>query len=444
MSFTLAIIGRPNVGKSTLFNRLTGKQSAIVSTLPGTTRDRRKGEAVLGGMCFSVIDTAGLEETTSDVLEAQMMAQTERAVDEADIVLLLLDGKEGVTPLDRHFASWLRRKKISIILGVNKCDSKKAEACLAEAYELGLGSAVALSAEHGHGLATLYDALFAFNAKEEDPQGEEGGEDHLRIAFIGRPNVGKSTLLNTIVKEERTIAGPQAGITRDAIEIEWLYRGKKMVLVDTAGIRKKARITDALEKSSVADSLNAIRYAHVVALLVDATQGIDRQDLSLAGHVIEEGRALLVAANKWDAIVDKASTLKAIRERLESALPQARNVPVIPISGRDGTNLPALMACVLSLYEKWNMRISTARLNRWLESALERNPPPLSGNRRIRLRYATQIKTRPPSFVLFSSSNVNRLPESYLRYLLNDLRGTFEFAGIPLRLHIRKAENPFS
>lgn len=446
MSFTLAIVGRPNVGKSRLFNRLVGKKSAIVSRLPGTTRDRREGTATLAGLTFSLIDTAGLERVENESLEAAMMAQTERAVDKADVLLFLVDGKDGITPMDRHFAAWLQRKQKPIILAVNKCDSKQADAGLSESYTLGFGAPIALSAEQGLGLSELYDALIPL-LNEEESSGERSSlepmDEPLRLALIGRPNVGKSSLFNTMVKEERVITGPQAGITRDTIEVAWAYRGKTLMLMDTAGMRRKARITEKLERSAVADSLSAIRYAHVVVLLLDATQSVDKQELALAGHVLDEGRALVVAANKCDKIGNKKSIMMDIQDRLQQALPQARNIPVIPISARDGDNLHLLMDKVFSLYGIWNRRISTAKLNRWLNDALERNPTPLSSGRNIRLRYMTQIKTRPPAFALFSSSKIGNLPESYLRYLINDLRDSFGLEGVPLRLHIRKAENPF-
>ncbi|MAZ04602.1 MAG: ribosome biogenesis GTPase Der [Sneathiella sp.] len=446
MTFTVAILGRPNVGKSTLFNRLVGKKLALVDNTPGVTRDRREGEASISNLNFRVIDTAGLEEKFDDSLEGRMRRQTEIALEEADVALMLIDAKAGVTPLDEHFAGWLRRAKTPVILVANKCEGKAGEPGLLESYALGLGDPVALSAEHGEGMAELFDALLPYE-KTEDADGkaedEDGEEKPLQLAIVGRPNAGKSTLVNYLIGEERMLTGPEAGVTRDAIAVEWEFEGRAIKLVDTAGLRKKARVQKKLEKLSVADSLRVIRMAEVVVLMIDAEETFEKQDLTIAAHVIEEGRALVIAVNKWDTVKDRQGTLKLIRDRLSISLPQVRGIPVITLSALSGRGVEKLMPTVLEVYALWNSRISTARLNRWLEIMLEQHPPPMAKGRRLKIRYMTQVKARPPTFSLFMSSR-GELPESYLRYLVNGLRQDFNLPAVPIRIFPRTGKNPYA
>ena len=444
MTFTAAILGRPNVGKSTLFNRLVGKKLALVDNTPGVTRDRREGEASISNLHFRIIDTAGLEEKFDDSLEGRMRRQTEIALNEADVVLMLIDAKAGVTPLDEHFAGWLRRSKTPVILVANKCEGKAGETGLMESFSLGLGEPVGISAEHGEGMAELFDALLPFEKTEE---AEEGAEDEpekpLQLAIVGRPNAGKSTLVNYLIGEERMLTGPEAGVTRDSIAVEWEYEGRKVKLVDTAGLRKKARVQQKLEKLSVADSLRVIRMAEVVVLLIDAEETFEKQDLTIAAHVIEEGRALVIAVNKWDTVTDRQGTLKLIRDRLSISLPQVRGIPVITLSALSGRGVENLLPAVLEVYELWNTRISTARLNRWLEIMLEQHPPPMAKGRRLKIRYMTQVKARPPTFSLFMSAR-GELPESYLRYLANGIREDFNLPAVPIRIFPRTGKNPYA
>ena len=446
MTFTVAIIGRPNVGKSTLFNRLVGKKLALVDNTPGVTRDRREGEGSISNLNFRVIDTAGLEEKFDDSLEGRMRRQTEIALEEADVALMLIDAKAGVTPLDEHFAGWLRRAKTPVILVANKCEGKAGEPGLMESYALGLGDPVALSAEHGEGMAELFDALLPYEkTKDEDGNAEdaEDAEKPLQLAIVGRPNAGKSTLVNYLIGEERMLTGPEAGVTRDAIAVEWEFEGRAIKLVDTAGLRKKARVQKKLEKLSVADSLRVIRMAEVVVLMIDAEETFEKQDLTIAAHVIEEGRALVIAVNKWDTVTDRQGTLKLIRDRLSISLPQVRGIPVITLSALSGRGVEKLMPAVLEVYALWNSRISTARLNRWLEIMLEQHPPPMAKGRRLKIRYMTQVKARPPTFSLFMSSR-GELPESYLRYLVNGLRQDFNLPAVPIRIFPRTGKNPYA
>ncbi|WP_340150074.1 ribosome biogenesis GTPase Der [uncultured Sneathiella sp.] len=446
MTFTVAIIGRPNVGKSTLFNRLVGKKLALVDNTPGVTRDRREGEGSISNLNFRVIDTAGLEEKFDDSLEGRMRRQTEIALEEADVALMLIDAKAGVTPLDEHFAGWLRRAKTPVILVANKCEGKAGEPGLMESYALGLGDPVALSAEHGEGMAELFDALLPYEkTKDEDGNAEdaEDAEKPLQLAIVGRPNAGKSTLVNYLIGEERMLTGPEAGVTRDAIAVEWEFEGRAIKLVDTAGLRKKARVQKKLEKLSVADSLRVIRMAEVVVLMIDAEETFEKQDLTIAAHVIEEGRALVIAVNKWDKVKDRQGTLKLIRDRLSISLPQVRGIPVITLSALSGRGVEKLMPAVLEVYALWNSRISTARLNRWLEIMLEQHPPPMAKGRRLKIRYMTQVKARPPTFSLFMSSR-GELPESYLRYLVNGLRQDFNLPAVPIRIFPRTGKNPYA
>jgi GTP-binding protein len=458
MSFTVAIVGRPNVGKSTLFNRLVGRRLAIVDDMPGVTRDRRVGTAKLGDLRFTVIDTAGFEDVADASLAARMRAQTERAAGEADIVLFVIDAREGVMPADESFARRLRRQGRPIVLVANKSEGKAGVAGAAEAHGLGFGDPIALSAEHGEGMADLYDAIISHAPKaattdeDEAAEGEtaeeqaaegEGGEGPIQLAIVGRPNVGKSTLVNRLVGEERLLTGPEPGITRDAIAIEWSHRGRRLRLIDTAGLRRRAHVTAKLEKLSAADTLRAVRFAHVAILVLDAQDMLEKQDLAIARLVHEEGRALVIAANKWDSIEDKPGALKKLRQRVDFSLPQLAGLPVITVSARTGQNLPRLLDAALDMYKAWNRRIPTAELNRWLGAMIESNPPPLVDGRRLKLRYMTQVKTRPPTFALFASKPTE-LPEAYARYLVGGLRKRFRLPGIPIRIHLRKGENPFA
>ncbi len=470
MSFTVAIVGRPNVGKSTLFNRLVGKRLALVDDQPGVTRDRREGQARLYDLEFQVIDTAGLEEAQDDSLEARMRRQTERAIAEADLVLFLIDARAGVTPLDAHFADLLRRAAGKTLLVANKCEGRASEAGLLEAYALGLGEPLELSAEHGLGLADLHEVLRAYVPQGEEaavavpagPEGQvapEGAAEHaaeaaaardhgpLQMAVVGRPNVGKSTLVNRLIGEERLLTGPEAGITRDSIELDWAFGGRPVRLVDTAGLRKRARVTDKVERLSAGDTKRAIDFANVVVLMLDGAveanvSPLEKQDLTIARTVIEEGRALVIALNKWDACADRIGAMRLLRDRLERSLPQTRGVPIVAISALEGRGLDKLLQAIFAAYEVWNVRLSTGQLNRWLEAATSQHPPPAPGGRRIRIKYVTQAKTRPPTFVLFCSQP-KELPDSYLRYLENSLRQDFELPGTPIRIFARAGENPY-
>jgi GTP-binding protein len=446
MSFTVAIIGRPNVGKSTLFNRLCGRAFALVDDLPGVTRDRREGEGQIAGLAFRLIDTAGLEEAAPETLAGRMRAQTARSLDDADVALLVVDAREGVTPADRHFARWLRRSGKPVILVANKAESRAALGELGDAYGLGLGDPVALSAQHGEGLAELYERLAAVapaepveDAAEPAPEAEKP----LQLAIVGRPNVGKSTLVNRLLGEERLLTGPEPGITRDAIAVEWQWGGRRVRLIDTAGMRRRARIEARLERLSVADTLRAVRYAETVVLVVDALQALERQDLTIANLVAEEGRAIVLAADKWDLVASRQTMLAQLRERLDEVLPQLKGVALAPVSGLTGFGIEALMRAVFAADAVWNRRVPTAALNRWLAQIQQHHPPPLAAGRRLRLRYMTQVNTRPPSFALFASQP-GELPESYRRYLVNALRADFELPGTPIRLMLRKGANPYA
>jgi GTPase len=441
MSFTVAIIGRPNVGKSTLFNRLVGKKLALVDDTPGVTRDRREGDARIGSLKFKIIDTAGLEESFDDSLEGRMRRQTEIALDEADVALMLIDARAGVTPLDKHFANWLRKIKIPVILLANKCEGKSGEPGLYEAFGLGLGEPIQLSAEHGEGMGELFDALLPFE-KSDDQEREALENRPLQLAIVGRPNAGKSTLVNHLIGEDRMLTGPEAGVTRDAIAVEWEFDGRPIKLVDTAGLRRRSRVQKKLEKLSVADSLRVIKMAEIVVLLVDAEETFEKQDLTIASHVIEEGRALVLAVNKWDTVKDRPATMKLIRDRLSISLPQVRGIPVITLSALTGRGVEKLLPAVLEVYDLWNRRVSTSKLNRWLEIMLEQHPPPMAKGRRLKVRYITQVKARPPTFSLFMSSR-GELPESYLRYLINGLREDFKWPAVPIRLFARTGKNPY-
>ncbi|MBI1775373.1 MAG: ribosome biogenesis GTPase Der [Proteobacteria bacterium] len=444
MAYTVAIVGRPNVGKSTLFNRLVGRRQALVDDTPGVTRDRREAEARLGQLRFRLIDTAGLEEAFDKTLASRMREQSERAVAEADVALFLIDARAGVTPLDAALARRLRRSKTPILLVANKCEGAAAESGLGEAFALGLGQPLAISAEHGQGLDALHDKLRAMAPAGADAAdaAEEGEAKPIMLAIVGRPNVGKSTLVNRLIGDERVLTGPEPGITRDAVAIDWEHRGRPVRLVDTAGLRRRARIDQRLEQLSVGDTLRTVRFAEVVILVLDAEKILDKQDLAIARHVLEEGRALVVAVNKWDAVGDRKAALQRLKERLEDSLPQARGIAALTISALKGTNLDKLMDAVFAAHASWNRRLPTAQLNRWLYEATERHQPPLVSGRRLKLRYMTQVKSRPPTFALWVSK-IDELPESYEKYLIGSLRKTFGMPGVPIRLLLRKGKNPY-
>ncbi|MBV8685558.1 MAG: ribosome biogenesis GTPase Der [Alphaproteobacteria bacterium] len=445
---TVAIVGRPNVGKSTLFNRLVGKKLALVDDRPGVTRDRREGEASLLGLDFRVIDTAGYEDEDPATLPGRMRAQTEAAVAEADAALFLVDARAGLTPLDEEIGRWLRAGATPVILAANKAEGRAGEAGVMEAYGLGLGEPIPISAEHGEGVVDLFEHLRPIIERDEEEEEEGDAEDGpLKLAIVGRPNAGKSTLINRILEQERLITGPEAGITRDSIAIDWEWQApdgerRPVRLIDTAGMRKKAKVQDKLEKLSVADALRAVNFAEVVVLLLDATLGLEAQDLRIADNVLKEGRALLIAINKWDLAEDHSSLFQGIGAALQEGLSQAPGVPLLAVSARTGKGIDQMLAAAFAIRETWSKRVSTGQLNRWFEEALEKNPPPAPGGRRIKLRYITQVNTRPPSFVLFGS-RTDELPGSYLRYLTNGLRRELGFAGVPIRLAARGRANPF-
>jgi GTP-binding protein len=472
MGFTVAIIGRPNVGKSTLFNRLAGKKLALVDDTPGVTRDRRRHEARLYDLSFDVIDTAGFEDAPAASLPGRMRAQTEIAIGEADLIFFLMDAKTGLVPDDRAFAEIVRRSGKPVVLVANKAEARGAQGGFLESWELGLGEPVPISAEHGQGLPDLREAIIAalgekraFGEDEEaagdelaasevligediaDPDAEEAPAydetKPLRIAVVGRPNAGKSTLINALIGEERLLTGPEAGITRDSISVDWDWRGRRMKLFDTAGMRRKAKVQEKLEKLSVADGLRAVRFAEIVVIVLDATIPFEKQDLQIADLIMREGRAPVIAFNKWDLIEHPQQVLAELREKTERLLPQARGIQAVPVSAETGRGLDKLMDAVVRTHRVWNSRVSTGRLNRWLEGILAHHPPPAVAGRRLKIKYVTQAKTRPPGFVL-SCSRPDAMPQSYIRYLVNNLRDAFDMPGVPIRMALRTSDNPFA
>jgi GTP-binding protein len=439
---TIAIVGRPNVGKSTLFNRLVGKRLALVDDRPGVTRDRREGEAKLVGLTFRVIDTAGFEEDDPQTLPGRMRSQTEAAVREADAALFMVDAREGLTPLDEEIGRWLRAESTPVIVVANKAEGRAAESGIFEAFRLGLGDPIAISAEHGEGVADLFEAVRPHVEHEhfEDEQSER--DDTLKLAIVGRPNAGKSTLVNRMLGEERMITGPEAGITRDSISLEWEWNGRAVRLVDTAGLRKRAKVEDKLERLSAADTRRAIDFSEVVVLLLDATRGLEAQDLRIASQVLEEGRGLVIAVNKWDVAENASSLFNGIKAALAEGLAQLRDVPLLTVSAKTGKGIDTVLEVAFEIREAWSRRVPTGELNRWFEGAVEANPPPAPRGQRIKLRYVTQVKSRPPSFVVFGN-RTDELPESYRRYLLNALRRDLKLGAVPLRLEFRGRGNPF-
>ncbi len=465
MTFSLAIVGRPNVGKSTLFNRLVGKRLALVDDQPGVTRDLREGEARLGDLRFTVIDTAGLEEVTDDSLQGRMRRLTERAVDMADVCLFMIDARVGVTPTDEMFAEILRKRSAHVILAANKGEGRAADSGVIEAYSLGLGEPLRLSAEHGEGLPELYSMLqpladeFADRAISDAPEVDTDVDEDddvpestpvptrekpMQIAVVGRPNAGKSTLINAILGEDRLLTGPEAGITRDAISVQLDWHDTPMRIFDTAGMRKKAKVQEKLEKLSVSDGLRAVKFAEVVVVLLDAEIPFETQDLRIADLAEREGRAVVVAVNKWDLEGDKNAKLKSLREGLDRMLPQLKGAPLVTVSAKTGRGLDRLNQAILRAYDVWNRRVTTAHLNRWLIGMLEQHPPPAPQGKRIKLRYMTQAKTRPPGFIVMCN-HPDKLPASYSRYLVNGLRADFDMPGTPIRLTFRDQgdKNPY-
>ena len=465
MPFSVAIVGRPNVGKSTLFNRLVGRRLAIVAETPGVTRDRRQGDGRIGPLRFRVTDTAGLEEAAPESLGGRMMEQTRRALAEADVALLVVDGRAGITAADEHFADQFRRAETPVILVVNKCEGAAASAGIAESYALGMGEPVAVSAEHNEGMNALYEALAGFEAALGEAAGLNGhghgapepevpapqapapeaavGDRKLRLAIVGRPNVGKSTLVNRLVGDERVITGPEAGITRDSVAVEWSFRGRRIELVDTAGLRRRARVRESLEKLSSEDTHASLGRAEVVVLLFDATEPPAKQDFGIANRLAEEGRAPVIVLNKWDLVDSPGGLMHDMQARLGVSLPQLLGVPLVTCSALTGRGCDKLMPAVLDVYGRWNIRVPTSVLNRWLNDATEGHPPPLASGRRVKLRYITQVKARPPTFAAFAS-RPEALPDSYRRYLMNSLRAEFGLDGVPIRLFLRKGKNPYA
>lgn len=443
---TVAIVGRPNVGKSTLFNRLVGKKLALVDDRPGVTRDRREGDATLLGLDFRIVDTAGYEDHDAHSLPGRMRLQTEAAVAAADVALFMVDARAGVVPLDEEIARWLRGSTTPIVLVANKAEGRAGEQGILEAMALGFGDPVQLSAEHGEGVGDLFEALLPYLERDDEDALDAGDEDDLaaplKLAIVGRPNAGKSTLVNRMLGEDRMITGPEAGITRDSIAIDWEWQGRPVRLIDTAGMRKRAKVQDKLEKLSVADALHAVDFAEVVVLLLDATLGLESQDLRIADRVLEEGRALIIALNKWDVAQDPSSLFNGVKAALGDGLSQVKGVPLITVSAMTGRGIDQLLSAAFETREAWSRRVPTGELNRWFERAVEANPPPAPGGKRIKMRYVTQVKSRPPSFVVFGT-RVDQLPASYERYLVNSLRRDLGFGAVPIRLTLRAPKNPF-
>lgn len=459
---TIAILGRPNVGKSTLFNRLVGRRQAIVHDQPGVTRDRLEAEGRIGHLRFKVVDTAGLDVGGEDTLEGRLRAQTLAGLDQADLGLFMIDARAGLTPLDYEVAEILRRTRKPIVVIANKSEGRQAEVDASEAWSLGMGEPILMSAEHGEGMADLFQVIARHIPDEAEPveapaaepdeaetledprRGPELGTDKaIRLVIVGRPNAGKSSLINRLIGDERLLTGPEPGLTRDSVQLTWTDRGRTFELIDTAGLRRKARIEERLERMSVSATVQALKFAHAAVLVVDATQPLEVQDLTIADLVTREGRAMVVAINKWDLVEDPASTLKDIRGRLEDKLAQLPGVEVVTLSARTGAGVDRLLPAVAKIVRRWNRRITTAKLNRWLQVALDEHQPPQIGKRRLKIRFMTQTASRPPTFVLFQNLDPDDVPDHYLRFLSNSLRKAMELEGVPIRIHVRRGENPY-